>query len=703
MTSTKLNEVYSLLLNSLALTSDHNENLLDRGLSQDEIKTGLYRSWPMSRKGIAAKMEKAFEDLSGVPGFYKNEKGAWAISGAVGVAIPVRDVDGLIVAIKIRPDKPIDPANKYTHFSSNPKPAKDGSVKYPSGTATKISVHFPLGERRGLKRIRVTEGELKADIATNLSGIYTISMPGVGLWRVAMEAIQGLDEKPIVHLAYDSDKDREHHPEYGSGEQGVSGTNYSVAGSLIEFHTQLELSGYKVVVETWKGEDGKGIDDILANEGEGGVKRMTKRDVATFIKEHTPKIPQPTDGWVYCIGIKRFINIRTGAQLDKEQYNDFFIHLTPKKQPADLALRSRDFIKTDLPTYHPNREQLYEDGHLRYFNTWKPRDFEPVEGDVTPLLEHMEYMFPEEEERNIVADFMAYNIQNEGEKIHWALLLQGAQGNGKSFFGHIMRLLLGESKVNNPNNEVIHEKYTDWQADCSLVVIEEMMARGRLDLMNKLKPMITQDISSIRAMFKPPYEQANRFNMLMFTNHEDALILDDGDRRYCVVFSPAVPKKESYYTELFHWSNRNKKQMLHWALERDLSAFNPKGHAPMTTGKLAVIENSKLPLEDWVFTEIRAENWPFMGDIVTTQHLMECLPSYLSNTTPQRLGRALRSAGAKQLSQMELLPERRMRPWIVRRHLTWAGAGAKTIAEEYQRWGNDGRIGSNPLLEAKPL
>ena len=698
----KINSIYSFIFERLDLTPQHRDGLLERGLSLAEIKSLGYRSWPLKRSYIINQVvEKFGDDLEGIPGFFFEKK--WKLSGAVGLAIPVLNKDGLLVAVKIRPDNPVNPANKYTHLSSNPKPDDKGDQKYPKGASAKISVHWPIRIKSNSKieKIRITEGELKADIATNLSSIYTISMPGVGLWREAVKALDLLEDKPIVYLAYDSDKDREHHPEYGVG-QGVSGT-YAVAKSLIELHTELEMNGYKVVIEDWDGEIGKGIDDVLACGAESKIKFLNNEEVTQFIRTHSPKLPTPSEGWLYIIATKRFVNLGNRRQYDKEQYQDLFCHLTNKKNPVDLALRSREFQKVDLPTYHPRMPNTFELDGLTYYNGWKENGLEERRGDVSRFMSHLEYILPEESEREIMLDFMAYNIQNEGEKVHWALLLQGTQGTGKSYFGYVMRLLLGAHNVSNPSNEAIHENYTQWQAECSLVVIEEMMARGRLELMNKLKPMITQDIATIREMYKPAYEQPNRFNMMMFTNHEDAIIIDESDRRYCVLFSPAKPRTlKNYYKDLWAWTDEHAGELLYWFKRRELKSFNPKGHAPMTAGKQVLIRESKMPLEAWITESIENEVWPFMSDLVTTKDLAACVPSYIRGVTPQLIGRVLKKCGAIQLQQVQL-SSGRARVWAVRRQDTWSCAGTKTIKEEYEKWGEQAEPGGNPLAESKPM
>lgn len=64
-------------------------------------------------------------------------------------------------------------------------------------------------------------------------------------------------------------------------------------------------------------------------------------------------------------------------------------------------------------------------------------------------------------------------MQFAGEKVHWALLLEGDQGNGKSYFATVLRLVLGERNVKMVHNEQLHETFTDWQRNTQLVVVEE--------------------------------------------------------------------------------------------------------------------------------------------------------------------------------------------------------------------------------------
>ena len=95
--------------------------------------------------------------------------------------------------------------------------------------------------------MRVTEGELKSDIARTLSGLPTVSAPGATNWRPAFDVVRQLGAK-TVRLAFDAD----------------AATNEQVARGLAAFAEAATNAGLEVEVERWAAADGKGIDDVLA-------------------------------------------------------------------------------------------------------------------------------------------------------------------------------------------------------------------------------------------------------------------------------------------------------------------------------------------------------------------------------------------------------------------------------------------------------
>jgi len=95
--------------------------------------------------------------------------------------------------------------------------------------------------------VRITEGELKADLATALSGVLIIVVPGVATWRQVLPMLQVLQPRQVL-LAFDVDWR----------------TNPHVAKALGQAAFALVKAGYEVQVEDWEPALGKGIDDVLA-------------------------------------------------------------------------------------------------------------------------------------------------------------------------------------------------------------------------------------------------------------------------------------------------------------------------------------------------------------------------------------------------------------------------------------------------------
>jgi hypothetical protein len=160
----------------------------------------------------------------------------WSVAGARGLVIPLRDCQGRIIGLKVRSDEK-DSDQKYTAVSS---------TKY-GGPGPGAPVHVPQHAGMSLEVIRVTEGELKAGVATVLTGVLTIAIPGVSAWRAAVPVLEQLEPRTIW-LAFDADWR----------------TNPVVARALAATATALTIQGWSVMVEVWDPAQGKGIDDVVA-------------------------------------------------------------------------------------------------------------------------------------------------------------------------------------------------------------------------------------------------------------------------------------------------------------------------------------------------------------------------------------------------------------------------------------------------------
>lgn len=235
--------VYQSLLRHLTLTPAHHDALIQRGLSQEAIRTQAYRTLPAGgRSALAKALLNEFEEatLRTIPGAYvKTENGRswWSWAGAPGLLIPVRNVVGQIVALKVRADDPQLP--RYSSISS----------RQHGGAGPGALIHVPLHDDNvDTTTVRITEGELKADVAQHRTGLLTLAVPGVSNWRPVIPVLEALATRRVL-IAFDAD----------------SRTNAHVAAALTRTCEELAAQGWDVQRETWPEAWGKGIDDILVS------------------------------------------------------------------------------------------------------------------------------------------------------------------------------------------------------------------------------------------------------------------------------------------------------------------------------------------------------------------------------------------------------------------------------------------------------
>lgn len=289
--------VYSELMQTLELKSEHLKDLLSRGFTQKQIENNGYKTLPRNPitsrvvEQIRKAVEAEYASLNGVAGFYRRkDTKQWAITQAIltskspkgksskenpaipyqAIAIPVRGIRGDLQAIKLRLNHN-DPRRKYMYLSSR------GLL---NGTSAKPLMHYPIfSGNQNLKTIRVTEGELKADYLTENTQYYTISIAGVSMWREAVKAMKHFPKVKKVILCPDADKSADVDP-YSGRKSRIN----QVARSFACLAFELRNHGYEVVMEDWDESLGKGLDDVLV--GGGDCRFLREAELDRFIEEN---------------------------------------------------------------------------------------------------------------------------------------------------------------------------------------------------------------------------------------------------------------------------------------------------------------------------------------------------------------------------------------------------------------------------------
>ncbi|MBM7854909.1 hypothetical protein JOC37_001289 [Desulfohalotomaculum tongense] len=231
--------VYRDFLSLLSLSSEHrNELSVNRGLPENVIK--YFRSVPRAERpwSICKRLIDRGHSLEGIPGFYRaeNRRGGcyWTFSMKPGFIIPILDTDGRIQALQTRLDIP-DSRGKYRLFSSSKKKA---------GSCSGVPVHVAKPNKLTDRRIWITEGPLKATIASQYLGAVVLGLIGATTWKPVLEVIEKYRKAEIV-IAFDMDQTQ----------------NVWIARAVRELINELVSRGCKVMKAVWAG--AKGVDDAL--------------------------------------------------------------------------------------------------------------------------------------------------------------------------------------------------------------------------------------------------------------------------------------------------------------------------------------------------------------------------------------------------------------------------------------------------------
>lgn len=217
-------ETYAALLGKLSLASDHRENLLSRGLTDEQIRTFGYKTMPVvGFSALAKQLQAEGYYLGGVPGFYHTKEGAWTfVQERRGILIPARDQDGKIQGLQIRLDK--IKKGKFRWISSIGK--QDGCKA--EGWTHMIGNPKPT--------VLLTEGPLKADVIHYITGQTVIAVPGVNSLKHLKETLEYLQSQGTTKVMTCFDMDYLKNPHVRDGYYNLANILAEVG---IEYGTYL--------------------------------------------------------------------------------------------------------------------------------------------------------------------------------------------------------------------------------------------------------------------------------------------------------------------------------------------------------------------------------------------------------------------------------------------------------------------------------
>jgi hypothetical protein len=434
-------------------------------------------------------------------------------------------------------------------------------------------------------------------------------------------------------------------------------------------------------------------------------------------KRSKAKLPEWCKGMAYASKMNTFIRPSTTEYFSPEALDRVYgSHLLPTeeqmKESGDQSIgtkgrpviRPQDYLLNivGIPTAYdvlydpsqPNDTFIHHEGKV-YVNVYVRNYPEPdplrAEEAGKIFMDHLKVLVAEESYRRTLLDYLAHIVQKPGHKIRWAVLLQGAQGCGKTVLAEAMRAVLGKGQVMPIDSSALRSTWNDWAYGTQLVVLEEVRVVGqnRHDVMNSLKPLISNDVICVNQRFRDTRMLENRTNYLLFTNHHDALALSAGDRRYFVLKSALQTKAQvqalgtAHFDKLFRMLRDNAAGLRAWLEEHRISDdFAPDGHAPMTTYLQQLVNDAASDTTSAVRIAVEDSIHPLVReDLISSATLMEMLDGQgLQKITSQHLASVLREDGWLRVGRWTLQDGQK--------HPLWVKADSEISASEAQAMAN---------------
>lgn len=378
------------------------------------------------------------------------------------------------------------------------------------------------------------------------------------------------------------------------------------------------------------------------------------------------------NGCVY-IGSENKILIPGGWLLDRQRFDNmtggfsFIMNNENQGSPsksaweAFLLNQAYDSPRAETTCFRPELPPgvIVREGGQRAANTWWPIDTVRTPGDVTPFLDYLTRVLPDERDRLLLTSYMAAMVQYPGVKFQWCPVVQGAKGNGKTLIGTALERALGDRYCHRPNSADIGNKFTGWLRGKLAIIVEELSTHEKRELLETLKPLITNRRVEIQNKGADQSTGDNRANFIMFVNGKGDMPIDANERRYGLFhmaqqeYADIVRDGMSgeYFPNLFKWADGGGYECIShylatFAIPDEMNPAGKLHRAPRTSSTDDAIAHSLGPMEQELLEVIDGNATPgMMNGWLSGAAVKKAMTDAGRKTSPQSRARCLKALG----------------------------------------------------------
>lgn len=278
---------------------------------------------------------------------------------------------------------------------------------------------------------------------------------------------------------------------------------------------------------------------------------------------------------------------------------------------------------------------IWEEQGLDVVNTYVPLTTPRTAGDPAPFLDLLTRLLPDDRDREILVCYLAAILQHPGVKFPWCVLIQGVEGNGKSFISDCMAEAVGRRYCYKPRSSEITGKFNDWMYGILLACVEDVHAGAHnTEVMEILKPMITERHQETEGKGKDKQTVEVCFNFLLNSNHKDAVRKTRKDRRYSIFYCAQQDEGDlardgmdgEYFPRLYDWARAGGYAIVNdylrsYQIPNELNPARGCHRAPDTSSTAEACRASLGAIEQEIQHAIESERVGFRGGWVSTHYL----------------------------------------------------------------------------------
>lgn len=195
-------------------------------------------------------------------------------------------------------------------------------------------------------------------------------------------------------------------------------------------------------------------------------------------------------------------------------------------------------------------------------NMWVPPTVRTEPGDPAPFLRHVAKLLPDERDQQILLTWMAACVQHLGRKFFWSPVLQGVQGNGKSFFSRVLQHAVSPEYSFTARSSDLSKDFNAWLEKSLFVAVDDVRMSDP-EMYDRLKPLLTEKTQAVEGKGLDQSSKRVFANFMFSMNDKRGLPKSQSERRFAVFFTAQQHKDDlardgmagGYMTELHDWAN----------------------------------------------------------------------------------------------------------------------------------------------------